>query len=151
MSPDMMKILIFLLIPALSFAQKYNDGIYLEMEGKRCANKKLRLLNTESLVCTSHKPFITADEFKDISPLEVDQLESIRKFSILLSEEGSKRLTEVSRIYLGKNFAFISDDQVICLMKVDGVITTGKVIVKEDLSDSSLKYIYKKIKDSIQP
>ena len=149
MNVKLLKVFLFFLIPVFSFCQGKEDGIYLEIEGKRCSYKKVRSLNRETQVCVSDKPFITINDFQEISPLEVDKIKGIRKFSIKLSKEGTKKLTSISKIYLGKNLAFIVNNRVVCLMEVYGVITSGQVMVIEDLTDSSLKRVYKKIKHTI--
>ena len=151
MNLELFKVLLFFLIPAFTYCQGKDDGIYLEIEGKRCSYKKVRSLNKETQVCVSDKPFLTINDFQEISPLEVDKIKGIRKFSINLSKEGSNKLTSLSKIYLGKNLAFIVNNRVICLMKVYGVITSGKVMVTEDLTDSSMKRLYNKIKNAIRP
>lgn len=145
-----LKILLLLLLPAFLHAQVSEDGIYLEIEGKRCLFKNIMLLNSETSVCISDRPIITFDQFEDIGVIEADYEKGIRKFSITLSEEGSKRLTTITKIYEGKNLAFVTNNQAICLMNVHGVITSGKVIVTEDLSESSLQYVHTNLEDRIK-
>lgn len=145
-----LKILLLLLIPAFLHAQVSEDGIYLEIEGKRCLFKNIKLMNSETFACVSDQPIISFDQFEDIGAIEADYEKGIRKFSITLSEEGSKRLTTISKIYEGKNLALVTNNRAICLMNVPGVITSGKVIVTEDLNDASLLYVYTDLKDRIK-
>lgn len=134
----------------VSFSQSDNDGIYLEFEEKRCSYKKVKMLNAERFVCVSDKPVVNTGDYDKISNMEIDSVSRIRKFEITLSEEGSEKLLEISKIYVGKNLAFVVDDEVICLMKVPGVISSGKIIVGEDLIYSSLQKTYRNVKASIE-
>lgn len=149
MSVANLKILLLLFIPLSSFSQKTVDGIYPEIEEKNCSFNSIRLLNTKTKVCISERPIITTEDFKEISPLESDKKRNVREFSITLSEKGREKLAAISKVYSGKNLAFVTDNQAICLMKIHGAITSGKVIVKEDLGYSALKYIHQKIKEQI--
>ncbi|HET8860256.1 SecDF P1 head subdomain-containing protein [Marivirga sp.] len=133
-----------------SFSQSDNDGVYLEFEGKGCSYKKVKLLNSERYVCISDKPVVNTGDYDKISKIEIDSVSNMRKFEITLSEEGSEKLLEISKIYVGKNLAFVVDDEVICLMKVPGVISNGKIIVTEDPGYSSLQQTYRSVKSRIE-
>ena len=146
---NLIKVLFLLFIPMFSFSQRNNDGVYLEIEEIRCWNNKLRLANTETFVCISDNPIITVDDFKEVGPIEVDTQNNTRAFFIMMSAEGSKIFATITKLYSGKNLAFVVNNEVVCLMKVNGVITSGKFTVIEDIDHSSLKYIHKKIKESI--
>jgi preprotein translocase subunit SecD len=146
---NLLKVLFLLFIPMLSFSQRNDDGVYLEIEEVRCSYNKLRLANTNTFVCILDNPIITVDDFKEVGPFEVDTKNNIRAFSIMMSAEGSKKLATITRLYSGKNLAFVVNNKVVCLMKVNGEITSGKFTVTEDISHSSLKYVHKKIKESI--
>jgi preprotein translocase subunit SecD len=142
---------IFLLsfFPIIAFSQSDNNGVYLEFEEKGCSYKKVRLLNTKKFVCISDKPVISIDDYDKISKIEFDTVSNMRKFEITLSEKGSEKLVAISKLYAGKNLAFVVDDEVMCLMKVPGVISNGKITVTEDPRHSFLHKTHRNVKSSI--
>ncbi len=150
MKPIIFKIFLLSFFPLISFSQSDNDGVYLEFEEKGRSYKKINLLNAEKYVCISDKPVINTGDYDNIGKIEFDSVSNMRKFEINLSEEGSKKLVAVSKLYAGKNLAFVVDDEVICLMKVPGVISNGKIIVTEDPRHSYLQKVYQSVKASIQ-
>lgn len=139
------KVLLLSLIPTLGYAQKNANGLYLEVEEERCYYSELKLANTKINVCVLDHPLIGIEEFKEVGPLEDNALLGIRKFSITMSDEAKKKLAIMSKIYTGKNFAFVLDDEVICVMEVIGEITSGKFTVTEKIEHSSLKEVVKKL------
>lgn len=138
-------ILILMLIPKLATAQKNADGLYLEVEEDKCYYSKLKVANTNSTVCVLDNPLISAEEFKAIGRLYENPLNNMREFSVTLSESGKEKLSNLTQLYVGRNFAFVLDQNVVCLMEVKGKINSGKIIVSERLRDSSLKNVRQKL------
>ncbi|SMG43998.1 hypothetical protein SAMN05661096_03082 [Marivirga sericea] len=146
----LLKIFLLSFLPVICFSQSDKDGVYLEFEEKGCSYKKIKLLNAKKVVCISDKPIINTGDYASISKIEFDSASNMRKFEIILSEEGSEKLAAVSKLYTGKNFAFVVDDEVVCLMKVPGVISNGKIIVTEDPRFSSLQKTYRNVKEGLE-
>lgn len=141
-----LNVLCLLLIPLYSYSQKNADGLYLEVQEERCYYSELKLANTKTSVCVLDNPLIGVEQFKEVGPMEENEILGTRKFSIMMSDEGKKKLAIMSKIYKGKNFAFVLDNEVICVMEVKGEIKTGKFTVIEKFQDSSLKDVLKKLK-----
>ncbi|WP_420583042.1 hypothetical protein [Reichenbachiella sp.] len=141
-----LSLLLLFNVPLATIAQKNADGLYLEVEEERCYYSKLKLANTKTTVCVLDNPLIGVEEFVDVGPIEENELLGIRKFSVLMSEEGKKKLAIMSKIYTGKNFAFVLDDEVVCVMEVIGEIKSGKFTVTEKTHHSSLKEVREKLK-----
>ena len=135
--------------PLISFSQNENDGVYFEFVEKACSYKKVKLLNAQKFICISENPIINISDYDAVGKLEIDKKSKMQKFEITLSEEGSEKLVAISKLYAGKNLAFIVDDEAICLMKVKGVISSGKIIVTEDMGYSSLQKTHQNIKAGI--
>lgn len=138
--------LFFLIIPIVSFSQKNADGLYLEVQEERCYYSELKLANTNTSICVLDNPLIGVEEFKEVGPIEENELLGTRKFSIMMSDEGKKKLSIMSKIYTGKSFAFVLDNEVICVMEVKGEIRSGKFTVIEKIHYSSLKKVREKLK-----
>lgn len=133
-----------------SYAQQRTDGVYLTNVENRCVTKKVKQLNRETLICISEKSVISVDDFKWVSGVNKDTKTNTSVFAITLSEQGQKKLLAISKIYSGKKLAFVVQNKVVCLMKINGVIESGKIIVSEDIQYSSLKQIRRRINNSIE-
>lgn len=143
---------IFLLsfLPLISFSQNDNSGLYIELKEKPCLYKKINLLNTQKNICISENPIITVKDYTEISQIEIDKKNKTRKFEIKLSEKGNKKLEAINTLYKGNNLAFIVNNEVVCLMKVKGLINIGKIIVSEDVNQSSIQNVHNSIMESIE-
>lgn len=140
-------VLLFFILPWSIFAQKNADGLYLEVQEDRCYYSELKLVNTKTNICVLDNPLIGVEEFKEVGPIEENDLLGTRKFSIMMTDEGKKKLAIMSKIYTGKNFAFVLDDEVVCVMEVKGEIRSGKFTVSEKIQYSSLKDVAEKLKE----
>lgn len=144
------RILLLSFFPLLSFSQNESNGLFIELKEKPCIYKNVNLLNTKKNICISENPIITVKDYTEISQIEIDKKNKIREFQIKLSEKGNEKLEALNTLYKGNNLAFVVDNEVVCLMKVRGLINVGKIIVYEDVNQSSIQKVHNSIMESFE-
>lgn len=141
---------LFLLVPTLMFSQRMTDGFYCEVNERRCRYNKVKIINTKKKVCILDEPLITVDEIIWVGEPIIDTQNSRRTIKIKLSEKGTTKLAAISEINFGNNLAFVLGSKVICLLKLNGPKRIGEITVEEDVKESTLEYVYNKLKASIE-
>lgn len=93
---------------------------------------------TDKKYCINPNPIITDAYFEKIKIMN-----SIKGIDIFLNKKGTKIWSEATKESIGKNFAFIIEDQLVGIVKVNEQITFGRA------SFSTGKYSKKELKKFI--
>lgn len=141
-----MKNLLFLVLlltfsPSHVLSQVINDGIYFKIDDKKCVFTKIKIKDSTSSICIPNSPIFPFEDIVEVGKLETDAQTGIRTLLLELSEKGKKRLTVISKVYLGEDLAFVFDNKVVFLLKIDKVISSGRISLEEKEKDSFLEPI----------
>jgi preprotein translocase subunit SecD len=124
-----------------ALSQEINDGIYFKISEKKCVFKKIKIKDSSSSICIPNSPIFPFEDIVSLGNLEMDAQSGIRTLLIELSNSGRKRLSVISKLYLGEDLAFVFDNKVVFLLKINEVISSGRISLEEKVKDSSLEPI----------
>lgn len=140
--------ILFLLIPSgEAFSQEIRDGIYCKINEKKCIYQKVSMKNSRLSACIPDNPVLLFEDAVWVSDLKIDAKTSASELTIKLSENGSKRLAAISEFYLGEELAFVFDNKIVFLLKVERVITSGKIFLQDYVDSSILRDVQNAIKE----
>ena len=146
MSPTLLTICGFwlmafqLFLPEAGLAQGINDGIYFIMDEGRCRDNKVKLLNARGRICVPDKPVIPLDEIEQVGEISVNDHTGLRHLPLQLSVTGTEKLAAVTKIYQGRQLAFLLDGKVVSILRIKQAIVSGKLQLMEAERGNTLDY-----------
>ncbi|WKK86576.1 hypothetical protein QYS48_06520 [Marivirga arenosa] len=149
MKVKLLKILLLSFLPLISFAQQKN-GVYFEFSEKDCPYKKVKVVNEGRFVCIPERPVFDIRDYEKISKMEIDTQNNLRRFEITLTNKGREKLLTISKLFTGSNLAFVFENEVVCLFKLEEMAYSGKIIINEYLNNSAIEIPYQTIKENIE-
>jgi hypothetical protein len=130
-------------------SQEINDGIYFKIDERKCMFTKIKIKDSSTSICIPNSPIFPFEEIVAVGNLETDDQTGIRTLLLQLSKRGKKRLAVISKVYLGENLAFVFDNKVFFLLKIDKVISSGRISLEEKVQGSSLQPIREAIEEEL--
>lgn len=145
----------FLVFPLLFssstlFSQEIKDGIYFMVDDKKCLYNKVKMHNSRSSACVPDKPVLLFEDIVWLGELVTDEVTGTRELVLELSEKASKVLATISEVYLGKQLAFVFDEEVAFLLELDRVVKSGRISLIEKQRSSSLMEVREAIAEILE-
>ena len=129
--------------PFVNYEQGRINGIYYILDEGKCLDNEVKQVDIPGVICIPDKPLLTVKDISELSAPTEDLEQGLRSLTIRLSEEGGKTLSLVTEMYPGDRLALVLDNVAVFILAIEQTITSGEIVLKEDLKGRTLDYTYR--------
>jgi hypothetical protein len=139
-----------LLFGCLTASGQAKPGIYLTMnlELDLC-DRKIKLLNTETVYCLTGQPILEFDSFERVDELVYDSLFEMRKFRIFLTNKGADYVNTVAAKLPDHKLALVVNGILVSVIDLDGIYHAGYIIVWDFSDSQAMEWIHRSLVKSV--